>query len=156
VVALSTSLLSGRPRGLLPEIRSAASAGANRAHERVLADMICDMRRVVLCPPATKERCYAIFLDHNRTIAGEAALGSGDEAAVRLRLRDVFAAAFACGANSMILAHNHPSGDCTPSLGDIATTKRLASVANTLEIELIDHLIFTQSAVFSMRRGSEL
>ena len=59
-------------------------------------------------------------------------------------------------ARGIILAHNHPSGECRPSGCDIAATHQLAAVASALDIELIDHLIFTHEAVYSMRAGGLL
>jgi DNA repair protein RadC len=71
-------------------------------------------------------------------------------------MRDVFAEALRLGASGMILAHNHPSGECRPSDNDIAATRRLAEVALALDVALIDHLIFTHEAVYSMRAGGLL
>jgi DNA repair protein RadC len=59
-------------------------------------------------------------------------------------------------ATGIILAHSHPSGYCRPSGCDIATTRRLAQVAQALDIALVDHLIFTADAVYSMRAGGLL
>ncbi len=124
--------------------------------ERKLFGMIDSLRRIVLSPPAMSERFHALFLDQGRALVGQTSLGFGSMCGVHLRFRELFAYALGVGADSMIIAHNHPSGDCRPSRSDVEATKRLASVANALEIELIDHLIFTQDAVFSMRGGSEL
>ena len=60
------------------------------------------------------------------------------------------------GARGLIVAHNHPSGDCRPSRSDILATHRLKEVAIALDIELIDHLILTENAVYSMRAGGDL
>ena len=73
-----------------------------------------------------------------------------------LRLRELFARGLSLGADGMIMAHNHPSGDCRPSSCDIEATLRIAELGKSLEIELIDHLIFTQKSVYSMRWGGEL
>lgn len=55
--------------------------------------------------------------------------------------REVFRPAIKHGAASIVLLHNHPSGDITPSPDDIALTKRLKEVGSVLGIEVLDHLI---------------
>lgn len=55
--------------------------------------------------------------------------------------RDVFQHALLDNASSIILAHNHPSGDTTPSQEDVQVTKRMEEVANILGIKLLDHII---------------
>lgn len=60
--------------------------------------------------------------------------------------REVFKEAIAHSATSLILAHNHPSGDPAPSSEDIAITKRLVKAGELLNITVLDHLILGQSA----------
>lgn len=64
--------------------------------------------------------------------------------------REVFADAITDRAASVIVAHNHPSGNLTPSQADIATTKRLRAGAELLGISLVDHLIITKTGVKSI------
>lgn len=56
-------------------------------------------------------------------------------------VREVIHRALALSANGMILVHNHPSGDPTPSRGDMEMTNRIVQAANCVEIEVHDHLI---------------
>jgi len=105
---------------------------------------------------ASRERFHAIFLDHERSQVGEISLGQGAASALTFRLRDLFGPALSCHASGLIIAHNHPSGDSRPSRYDVEATCRLATVARALDIELHDHLIFTHSAVYSMRAGENL
>lgn len=124
--------------------------------ERHLGDLITRLRARLLAPPATTERMQAVFFDKRRTFLGETALGEGRAGALSLRHRDIFAQALSLRADSMILAHNHPSGICKPSRIDIEATQRIATLARALDIELVDHLIFTETAVYSMRGNGEL
>ena len=55
--------------------------------------------------------------------------------------RSVFIRALLSGATSIILCHNHPSGDCTPSKEDVLLTKRIKEGGELLGIELLDHVI---------------
>lgn len=114
------------------------------------------LRKVVLTPPALHERGHAIFVDERRACLGEAAFGMGNMSKLTLRMRELFAEALRVNAAGIILAHNHPSGHCRPSEGDIVATRRLQEVSQALDIGLIDHLIFTPEAVYSMRAGGYL
>ena len=60
---------------------------------------------------------------------------------MRYDIRDVFREALKVGADAIIVAHNHPSGDLTPSKADVETTKDLQSLSDRLGIKFIDHLI---------------
>lgn len=122
---------------------------------RTLA-MINYLRGVVLVPPARIERGHAIYLDAAHAYLGDAAFGIGSFCTLSLRMRALFGDALRLGAAGLILAHNHPSGHCRPSGCDIAATRRLRDVAMALDITLVDHLIFTTDAVYSMRAGGLL
>ena len=56
-------------------------------------------------------------------------------------MRDIFKEAVRWGAKSIMLAHNHPSGDPTPSQGDIELTKRVFDAARLFDINVVDHLV---------------
>ncbi|MCK0127343.1 JAB domain-containing protein [Erythrobacter sp. F6033] len=114
------------------------------------------LRRVVLAEPAYRERFHAIFLDAAHTYVSDASMGAGTTAFLKLRMRDLFSKALSVDARGLIIAHNHPSGDCRPSQLDIVETARLKEFADALDIELIDHLIFTRDNLYSMRAGGKL
>ena len=121
-----------------------------------LGPLVAYLRSVVLYPDDRRERCHALFVDERRSCLGDAAIGRGGRGALCLRMREIFGEALRLDARGIILAHNHPSGACRPSGCDVAATQQLVAVANALDIELIDHLIFTQEAVYSMRAGGLL
>lgn len=114
------------------------------------------LRRAVLAGGRRSERFHAIFLDSRRAYLADVSLGIGTSATLSFRMRDLFARALAVQAEGLIIAHNHPSGDCHPSKSDIVATHRLRDVAVALDIELIDHLILTENSVYSMRAGGDL
>lgn len=118
--------------------------------------MIRYLRETVLAAPAGCERFHAIFVDERRVFLADATLGEGGSASLCVRMRNLFAKALSVGASGLIVAHNHPSGDCRPSAKDIASTRRLKEISTALDIELIDHLIITENAAFSMRAGGML
>lgn len=116
--------------------------------------MIDFLRAMVIAKPFEAERFHVLFVDQNRSYLGDAPLGLGGNGSLSLRMRDLFSKALFCGANGILIAHNHPSGQCRPSRADIVSTRRLETVATALDIELVDHLIFTKDAVYSMRAGA--
>jgi DNA repair protein RadC len=75
--------------------------------------------------------------------------GGVDE--VELPIRDILAAALRMGADAFIVAHNHPSGDASPSEADIAATRRLGEAARSAGLRLFDHLIFAGGEFRSLR-----
>ena len=126
---------------------------ASGANQRAMVDFL---RARVLEPPACLERFHTIFLDDQFAFLGDAPMGTGGAASLSVRMRDLFGAALNLQARAMIAAHNHPSGQCRPSQYDIDSTRRLKSIADALDIELLDHLIFTRTSVYSMRAGGLL
>ena len=68
-----------------------------------------------------------------------------------LTARDVFAPAFTRACCAVILIHNHPSGDPSPSQEDIAVTERLSQAGKYLGIQILDHIIVSKNTHFSFR-----
>ncbi len=136
------ALALARPSASAPEQRTAA--------------MIAYLRDIVLAPPGRYERGHAIFVDANSGWLGDAPCGIGTMSSLSLRMRTLLGDALRHDASGIVLAHSHPSGHCRPSGCDIATTRRLVEVARALDITIIDHLIFTTDAVYSMRAGGLL
>ena len=88
------------------------------------------------------EGFFVLPLDADRRVLAAPILVSlGTEATAVIQAKDIFTAALKAGAEEIILAHNHPSGDPTPSKADYDTTVKLNDGANLVGLELIDHLI---------------
>ena len=83
-------------------------------------------------------------------------VATGHETAMSSRYRFLIERALLRGARSIILVHNHPSGDAMPSSGDLDFTRRFASLCSTLDLQLSDHLIVAGKSVFSMKRAGLL
>jgi DNA repair protein RadC len=77
--------------------------------------------------------------------------GSGSRSNVNGNLKEIVLEALASRASSVILAHNHPSGDVRPSQTDIKTTRNLVRALHPLSIRLQDHLILSGDRWSSMR-----
>ena len=82
------------------------------------------------------------------------AIGSLDGAVVHPR--EVFREAAAASAAAVVLFHNHPSGDPTPSPDDLALTTRLAEAGEIMGIPVVDHLILASHRYFSLREAGAL
>lgn len=67
-----------------------------------------------------------------------------------LHPREIFKAALLCNAASLILFHNHPSGDPTPSTEDFDATKRIKDCGKLMGIEMIDHIVIGDDRYYSM------
>jgi DNA repair protein RadC len=81
---------------------------------------------------------------------------SGGQSSLVLRYRSVVERVMANGAEGLLLVHNHPSGDPTPSRDDIASTAALLALCRPLSIRLHDHLVVGGNSLVSMRRAGLL
>jgi DNA repair protein RadC len=99
-----------------------------------------------------QEYLVALSLDGGQRLIAQRIITIGTLDAVLAHPREVFAEALMDRAASIIVAHNHPSGDCTPSQHDIALTQQLAASGQLLGVMLRDHLILTKTDYFSFRQ----
>lgn len=67
--------------------------------------------------------------------------------------REVFQKALLANAVGIILLHNHPSGDCTPSKEDIKVTKRLMESGDIIGVNVLDHLVIGRPGYFSLKEN---
>jgi DNA repair protein RadC len=97
-----------------------------------------------------KEHFTIICLDiRNNLLVDEVSIGTLSASLVHPR--EVFKKAILNNASHVVIAHNHPSGNPTPSEEDILTTKRLVEAGKILGIAVIDHIIVTQNAFVSLK-----
>jgi len=98
-----------------------------------------------------REHFLVVHLDaRNRPLTYET-VSIGCLSASIVHPREVFKAAILANAASMILAHNHPSGDITPSREDLELTERLVKAGELLGIEVKDHIIIGQDGYLSLK-----
>ncbi len=96
-----------------------------------------------------KESFKVVCLNTKGAIIGETVSVGSLNASV-VHPREVFKVAIKNSAASVIIAHNHPSGDSTPSDDDILTTRRIVEAGKTLGIDVVDHLIVTDKGYNSL------
>lgn len=101
---------------------------------------------------SARERLVVAHVDETARCIGLTEL-DGDADRVDLPLRQILGDAITHGSAGLVLAHNHPSGDTTPSRADCAVTRRLAMAGEAMDLSVLDHLIFSrQGGCTSMRR----
>jgi DNA repair protein RadC len=88
-----------------------------------------------------REACAAILLNTRYVATSHAMVSVGTLNESVVHPREVFRAAIALGAYAVILMHNHPSGDPSPSEADRSVTRRLADAGKILQVILLDHVI---------------
>lgn len=93
------------------------------------------------------------LLDRKNNILGINTVSVGGLSSSIVHPREVFKPAIVIGAASIILAHNHPSGDPTPSQPDIDITRRLSGAGALLGIEVLDHVIVGDTHYSMKERG---
>lgn len=89
------------------------------------------------------EHLAAVFMNAAGTIIGTHVIAMGGISSCPVMARDVFRAAIVAGASAIVLGHNHPSGNATPSVEDMKVTADLVEAGRTLGLPIIDHVIVT-------------
>lgn len=95
------------------------------------------------------EEFHVISLDARNRILGETRVGVGSTTYCPVSPSDVFRVALRAGAVGIVVAHNHPSGDPSPSPEDIDLTIRLVRAGEVLGVRVLDHVIIGRDGTFS-------
>lgn len=98
-----------------------------------------------------KEVFMAILLNSRYKLIRSITISTGTVDKTIIHPREIFKEAFLASASFIILAHNHPSGDITPSKEDIQITKRLLEVGKIMGVEILDHVIISKNYYFSFK-----
>lgn len=100
-----------------------------------------------------QEGFYVILLDRKNHPLGRVLVTLGTLTSSLVHPREVFRPAILASAASVILAHNHPSGDPTPSAADIQVTRQLREASRAVDIEILDHVIIGSKEADPARVG---
>ena len=100
-----------------------------------------------------REELRTILLDVRNRVIRISRISEGSLTSAIIQPRDLFREAVKANAAALILAHNHPSGDASPSKEDIETTHRLIEAGKMMEIRVVDHLIIASGGSLSMRQA---
>ncbi len=103
---------------------------------------------------ADRERCVAALLDTKHRLRAVVTVSVGSIDHTFMSPREVLRDALLANASAVVLAHNHPSGDPTPSRDDEAITRRLMRAGELVGVEVLDHLVIGADRWISLaRRG---
>ena len=95
-----------------------------------------------------REHFVALYLDGRHRAIADAIVSIGTATASLVHPREVFQPAIAVEACALLIGHNHPSGDPTPSPEDLDVTRRLAEAGRILGTVLLDHVVWTREGGF--------
>lgn len=98
-----------------------------------------------------REYLVSVFLDNNNKVVGIEECSKGTLSSSPVSAREVFKAAILVNASSLIILHNHPSGECTPSDDDHKVTRMLSEAGRILGIHLLDHIIVGEGTYTSFK-----
>jgi DNA repair protein RadC len=158
---------------MLEDLRQLSGVGLARAAQVVAA---VELGRRTLCAPPPRRRFLhardfadwllpqfggrpveqfgVVLLDARRGLMSTRIVSSGSVDASTADPREVFREAILTRAAGVVLFHNHPSGDPTPSREDVAVTRRLIAAATVIGVEVVDHLILGAGCYFSFHEHS--
>jgi DNA repair protein RadC len=152
-------------RGMGPS-RAATLIAANelyrRSHNKMNADVpvISSMNDIVAqsveLRGKKKEHLLAFFLNARHQMIAKEIISIGTLTASLAHPREIFAPAIGKAAAGVILVHNHPSGDPSPSDEDIRLTKRIAQAGHIMGIDLLDHMIVAENGCYSFKQAGAL
>jgi DNA repair protein RadC len=98
-----------------------------------------------------REQFRVLFLDKKNGLIADEVLGRGTVDHAPVYPREVMRRALEVGASAIILVHNHPSGDPTPSSADVDMTRQVVDAGRSLRIAVHDHLVVARSGVASLK-----
>ena len=111
----------------------------------------CRLHFARLILDCLQEQFHIVTLDTKNQVLDSHHITTGTLDASLVHPREVFRPAIRDAASSIILAHNHPSGDPKPSREDTAVTDRLTDVGKTIGIDVLDHIVMGRDGVVSIR-----
>lgn len=135
-----------------------------------LEDLYCSEERTIALAPKNvaavfrskigfkckQENFVVSYLDGANKVMETKVIFVGTANRLMVHPREVFAPAFELRASSIIIGHNHPSGNTEPSVEDILMTRKLQEAGEILGIELLDHIVFTDTEYYSFQGNGKM
>jgi len=147
---------------VIAELKIVEAASHRLAQSRIINtnvisswDAIIDYCHTTMAHRET-EQFRILFLDRKNVLIADEEQARGTVDHVPVYPREVVKRALELNASALILVHNHPSGDATPSDADIEMTSQICKAANALGIVVHDHLIIGKSTELSFRSSGYL
>ncbi len=111
-------------------------------------DAVIDVLKTINLHHEMQENLVSIMLDTKNNVIGFYRVSVGLIDRTHVHSREVFRQAIANSASKIVLAHNHPSGDPTPSKSDISATHDIIKAGNIIGIQVMDHIIVAEREEF--------
>lgn len=102
------------------------------------------------------EEFFVLYLDKRLRLIKKVLLAKGSSDSLIFEIKDIFKNAIKLGCFNIVLVHNHPSATMSPSDSDIETTKKIIHGANSLEINVLDHIIISCDGYYSFMENHKL
>lgn len=102
---------------------------------------------------ADRESFFVVSLDVRNQVLGIEEIAKGPVSGVEVHPREVMKGALLMNASGVVVAHNHPSGDPSPSHEDIQLTKRLVAVGQMIGVPVVDHIVIGDKRCTSIRES---
>jgi DNA repair protein RadC len=157
------SRLRGSGLGLATAVRVAAACELGRRVIAAGADgERCDTAELAAAALAPhfahleRESLVVALLSRKHRLIAVVPVYVGNVAGTPVRIAELFTEAVRRNASGILVAHNHPSGDPSPSADDVRTTKDAIAAGRLLGIELVDHLVFGAGRWVSLQRATAL
>lgn len=103
-----------------------------------------------------KEHLYAVYLNNDNKVIGDKLVSLGQSMQTSLDVKDVTRTAVLTGAEAVILVHNHPSGNCSPTDSDLTATEKVQTCLETFGVQLLDHVIISRKKCYSLKAKGDL
>lgn len=145
-ITIAAALELGRRRQLSDLIQRDRIECAQDIYEVILPEMI----------DLPHEEFWVILLNRASNIIGKQRISSGGVSNVAVDAKLVFRPAIEALASSIILVHNHPSGNLNPSQSDLDLTRKLTQAGKTLDISVLDHLIVSAGGYYSFADNNKM
>nr|WP_325175751.1 DNA repair protein RadC [Cereibacter sphaeroides] len=149
--------VEGADRWVYLQLRLVEAFGQRMAQAKILKrevvgswEALLDYCRTRMAHRET-EQLRVLFLDRKNTVIADEAMASGTVAHVPVYPREIAKRALELNASAVILIHNHPSGDPTPSTEDIEMTLEVAAACETIDVRVHDHIVIGKDAEVSLR-----
>ncbi|MEM1324181.1 MAG: DNA repair protein RadC [Bacteroidota bacterium] len=138
-ITIASALEIGRRRQLSSTVQQAQMRSSKDAYQ-LIAPALRDLKQ---------EEFWILLLNRSNRFIGKTCISTGGVSGTVVDAKVIFKRAIESLASSIILCHNHPSGNLKPSLADIKITQKLKRAGDSLDIAVLDHIIITDNSYYS-------
>lgn len=104
----------------------------------------------------TEEYGYMLCLNTKMCLTSVFQISHGTVNSAMMGAREIFQKALLANAVNIIVMHNHPSGDCNPSMEDIQVTERLVKAGEIIGVQVLDHIIVGENSYYSLKANGRM